>query len=51
MSVRMRHRRTNVDTTPASLGNTWRSDGARFIADGGISASDVVATLDATEPA
>ena len=34
-----------------SLVNTWRRDGARFIADGGISASDVVAALDATEPA
>jgi len=28
----------------------WRRDGARLIADGGISASDVVAALDATEP-
>ena len=33
-----------------SLVNTWRRDGARFIADGGIAASDVVAALDATEP-
>jgi hypothetical protein len=33
-----------------SLVNTWRRDGARFIADGGISASEVVAALDATEP-
>ena len=33
-----------------SLVNTWRRDGARFIADGGISASDVVAALDATDP-
>jgi hypothetical protein len=33
-----------------SLVNTWRRDGARFIADGGVSASDVVAALDATEP-
>lgn len=33
-----------------SLVNSWRRDGARFIADGGISASDVVAALDATEP-
>jgi hypothetical protein len=33
-----------------SLVNTWRRDGGRFIADGGISASDVVAALDATEP-
>ena len=32
------------------LVSTWRRDGARFIADGGISASDVVAALDATEP-
>ena len=34
-----------------SLISTWRHDGARFIADGGISASDVVTALDATEPA
>jgi hypothetical protein len=33
-----------------SLVDTWRRDGARFIADGGISASDVVGALDATEP-
>jgi len=33
-----------------SLVSTWRRDGARFIADGGISASDVIAALDATEP-
>jgi Family of unknown function (DUF6325) len=33
-----------------SLVDTWRRDGARFIADGGISAADVVAALDATEP-
>jgi len=33
-----------------SLVNTWQRDGARFIADGGISASDIVAALDATEP-
>ena len=32
-----------------SLVNTWRLDGARFIADGGISASDVVAALDSAE--
>ena len=32
------------------LVNTWRRDGARFIADGGISASDIVTALDATEP-
>jgi len=31
------------------LVNTWRRDGARFIADGGISASDIVTALDATE--
>ncbi len=34
-----------------SLVNTWRRDGARFIADGGISASDIVSALDATETA
>jgi hypothetical protein len=34
-----------------SLVNTWRRDGARFIADGGISASDIVTALDATETA
>ena len=33
-----------------SLISTWRRDGAHFIADGGISASDVVAALDATDP-
>ena len=33
-----------------SLVNTWRRDGARLIAVGGISADDVVAALDATEP-
>lgn len=32
-----------------SLANAWRREGARLIADGGISASDVVAALDATE--
>ena len=31
------------------LVDTWRRDGARFIADGGISASDIVTALDATE--
>jgi hypothetical protein len=31
------------------LVDTWRRDGARFIADGGISAADIVAPLDATE--
>jgi uncharacterized protein DUF6325 len=34
-----------------SLVSTWRREGARLIADGGLSASDVVAALDATEPA
>jgi hypothetical protein len=33
-----------------NLVNTWRRDGARFIADGGISADDIVTALDATEP-
>ena len=32
------------------LVDAWRNEGARLIADGGISASDVVAALDATEP-
>ena len=32
------------------LVDTWRREGARLIADGGISASDMVAALDATEP-
>jgi Family of unknown function (DUF6325) len=32
------------------LVDAWRREGARFIADGGISASDIVAALDATEP-
>ncbi|MGO8725317.1 MAG: DUF6325 family protein [Streptosporangiaceae bacterium] len=32
------------------LVDAWRRDGARLIADGGISASDIVAALDATEP-
>lgn len=32
------------------LVNAWRQDGARLIADGGISAVDVVAALDAVEP-
>jgi hypothetical protein len=32
------------------LVSTWRRDGARLIADGGISAGDLVAALDATEP-
>ena len=32
------------------LVDAWRREGARLIADGGISASDMVAVLDATEP-
>ena len=32
------------------LVDAWRREGARLIADGGISASDMVAALDATEP-
>jgi hypothetical protein len=32
------------------LVDAWRRHGARLIADGGISASDIVAALDATEP-
>ena len=32
------------------LADAWRRDGARLIADGGISADDLVAALDATEP-
>ena len=32
------------------LVDAWRRDGARLIADGGISADDLVAALDATEP-
>lgn len=31
------------------LADAWRRDGARLIADGGISAEDLVAALDATE--
>jgi hypothetical protein len=31
------------------LADAWRRDGARLIADGGISADDLVAALDATE--
>jgi len=30
--------------------DAWRREGARLIADGGISASDMVAALDSTEP-
>jgi hypothetical protein len=29
--------------------DAWRRDGARLIANGGISATDIVAALDATE--
>jgi hypothetical protein len=32
------------------LVDAWRHDGARLIADGGLSADDLVAALDATEP-
>jgi hypothetical protein len=32
------------------LVDTWRRGGARLIADGGLSADDIVAALDATEP-
>jgi hypothetical protein len=32
------------------LVDAWRRDGAQLIANGGISASDIVAGLDATEP-
>ena len=34
-----------------SLADTWRRQGARLIADGGISADDLVGALDATERA
>ena len=34
-----------------SVVNAWRRDGARLIADGGLSPDDLVAALDATEPA
>ena len=30
--------------------DAWRRDGARLIAEGGLSAADIVAALDATEP-
>jgi hypothetical protein len=33
------------------LVDAWRRDGARLIADGGLTADDVVAALDATDPA
>ena len=32
------------------LADVWRRDGARLIASGGLSADDLVAALDATEP-
>jgi hypothetical protein len=32
------------------LVDAWRRDGARLIAEGGLSADDIVAALDATEP-
>jgi len=32
------------------LVDAWRHDGARLIAEGGLSADDIVAALDATEP-
>lgn len=32
------------------LVDAWRRDGARLIADGGVSADELVAALDATEP-
>ena len=32
------------------LVDAWRREGARLIADGGLSADDIVAALDATEP-
>ena len=31
--------------------DAWHRDGARLIAEGGLSAADIVAALDATEPA
>jgi hypothetical protein len=34
-----------------SVVNAWRREGARLIADGGLSADELVAALDATEPA
>jgi hypothetical protein len=33
-----------------SVVDAWRRDGARLIADGGLSADELVAALDATEP-
>jgi hypothetical protein len=32
------------------LVDSWRRDGARLIAEGGLSAADIIAALDATEP-
>ena len=32
------------------LVDAWRRDGARLIVDGGLSADDIIAALDATEP-
>lgn len=37
------------DRWAVNLVNTWRRDGARFIADGGLAAGEVVAALDAAE--
>jgi len=37
------------DRWAVNLLNTWRRDGARFIADGGLAADDVVAALDEAE--
>lgn len=37
------------DRWAVNLVNTWRRDGARFIADGGLAADDVVAALDEAE--
>jgi len=34
-----------------SVVNAWRRAGARLIADGGLSPDEVIAALDATEPA
>jgi len=36
-------------STAGGLVDAWRGDGARLIADGGLSADDIVAALDATE--
>ena len=37
------------DRWAVNLVNTWRREGARFIADGGLAADDVVAALDEAE--